>query len=97
MITDFPTAVSDRGLDRFWQPPDFNHAEPCAELPKEIDCPCCQGAGEHAVGAGPETRDYLCQACAGHGLLALSQIVTTPSQKEYPDYSRQNQAERAAA
>lgn len=97
MINDFPISVSDRGLDRFWQPPDFNRAEPCAEPPAEIDCPCCQGAGEHAIGAGPETRDYPCQACAGHGLLALSKIIPDQRQDNYPDYSRQKQSQRAAA
>lgn len=36
---------------------------------KRVDCPCCEGAGEHQFGAGEDADGVMCQPCGGWGQL----------------------------
>lgn len=43
----------------------------CQEIPEELPCPCCYGAGEHAYGDGPDADTYACKSCKGEGWLKV--------------------------
>ena len=43
--------------------------EDCQDTPKDYDCPCCGGSGEHATlpGVRPDNDVYMCWTCNGSG------------------------------
>ena len=43
----------------------------CIEEPHLIDCPCCQGAGEHEFGHGMDADGVVCSLCRGEGQVSL--------------------------
>lgn len=43
----------------------------CIEVPDEMECPCCEGAGEHPYGAGMDADAVECFYCEGAGVLAV--------------------------
>ena len=49
----------------------------CAERPERVPCPCCQGAGEHAYGAGMDADSAPCRVCMAQGELAVSTVEET--------------------
>ena len=46
----------------------------CESRPTRVDCPCCDGLGEHSFGAGMDADGVDCQVCEGAGELALSVV-----------------------
>ena len=44
----------------------------CQERPQQVDCPCCEGAGEHEWGAGMDADGGPCYVCDTYGYLLVS-------------------------
>ena len=47
---------------------------PATDNLEPVQCPCCNGAGEHAIGAGMDSDASRCWTCDGNGVLELKRI-----------------------
>ena len=43
----------------------------CGEPPREVDCACCGGSGEHLFGEGMDAGGASCIVCEGEGRFLL--------------------------
>ena len=43
-----------------------------------IECPCCEGSGEHTYGAGMDAAEVPCRVCGGYGWL----VTSAPTKRE---------------
>ena len=59
-MTSYPN-----GYGRRDRPPE------CREDLHTVDCPCCEGAGEHEFGAGMDRDTVTCRVCRGEGVMEL--------------------------
>ena len=55
-------------------PTGYGLREPVPECQPidQVDCPCCEGAGEHSYGQGMDADAVTCRVCDGYGYLITS-------------------------
>lgn len=86
----------DAAIDRF-HAAGAPGADPCADTPALLPCPCCQGSGEHSVGRDPEALDYPCQTCRGEGELAAALLPRTAAARSRRPATQPPAVARSAA